>query len=60
MRKIGEDVAEVLEQVSAHLRVICHVRPRLACPACERNVQVAVPARPIARGGEGRGYLLIS
>ena len=49
MRKIGEDVAEVLEYVSAHFRVIRHVRPKLACPACERIVQVAAPARQIGR-----------
>lgn len=57
MRKIGEDVSEVLEHVSAHFRVIRHVRPKLACPACERIVQVAAPARPIARGVAGPGLL---
>jgi transposase len=57
MRKIGEDVSEVLEHVSAHFRVIRHVRPKLACPACERIVQVAAPARPIERGMAGPGLL---
>lgn len=57
MRKIGEDVSEVLEHVSAHFRVIRHVRPKLACPACERIVQMAAPARPIARGMAGPGLL---
>lgn len=57
MRKIGEDVAEVLDYVPARWRVIQHVRPKLACPACERIVQVAAPSRPIARGLAGAGLL---
>jgi transposase len=57
MRKIGEDVAEVLDYVPARFRVIQHVRPKLACPACERIVQVEAPSRPIARGLAGAGLL---
>lgn len=57
MRKIGEDVAEVLDYVPARFRVIRHVRPKLACPACERIVQVEAPARPIDRGLAGAGLL---
>ena len=57
MRKIGEDVSEVLDYVPARFRVIRHVRPKLACPACERIVQVAAPARPIARGMAGPGLV---
>jgi hypothetical protein len=37
--------------------VIQHVRPKLACPACERIVQVEAPSRPIARGLAGAGLL---
>jgi transposase len=57
MRKIGEDVAEVLEYVPARFCVIQHVRPKLACPACERIVQMAAPSRPIERGMAGAGLL---
>ena len=57
MRKIGEDVAEVLDYVPARFRVIQHVRPKLACTACERIVQLAAPARPIERGLAGAGLL---
>ena len=57
MRKIGEDVAEVLEYVPARFRVIQHVRPKLACPQCERIVQVEAPSRPIPRGLAGPGLL---
>src|SRR5215210_1239117 len=57
MRKIGEDVAEILDYVPARFRVIQHVRPKLACPACERIAQVEAPSRPIARGLAGAGLL---
>jgi transposase len=57
MRRIGEDVAEMLEYVPERFRVIQHVRPKLACPACERIVQMEAPSRPIARGLAGPGLL---
>src|SRR6185503_17523577 len=57
MRKIGEDIAEILDYIPARFRVIQHVRPKLACPQCERIVQVPAPARPIARGLAGAGLL---
>ena len=57
MRKIGEDVSEVLDYVPASFRVIRHVRPKLACTACERIVQVQAPSRPIDRGLAGPGLL---
>jgi transposase len=57
MRKIGEDIAEVLDYVPARFRVIQHVRPKLACPACERIVQLAAPSRPIERGMAGASLL---
>jgi hypothetical protein len=43
--------------VPARFRVIQHVRPKLACPACERIVQIAAPSRPIARGLAAAGLL---
>jgi transposase len=57
MRRIGEDIAEVLDYVPARFRVIRHVRPKLACPACERIVQLEAPSRPIERGAAGPGLL---
>jgi transposase len=57
MRKIGEDVAEVLEYVPASFKVIRHVRPKLACASCQRIVQAPAPSRPIARGIAGPGLL---
>ena len=57
MRKIGEDVAEMLEYVPASFKVIRHVRPKLACARCQAIVQVPAPSRPIARGIAGPGLL---
>lgn len=57
MRQIGEDLSEVLDYVPARFRVIRHVRPKMACPACERIVQVEAPSRPIDQGIAGPGLL---
>lgn len=57
MRRIGEDVAEVLEYVPASFKVVRHVRPKFACARCERIVQAPAPPRPIARGIAGPGLL---
>jgi len=57
MKRIGEDVAEVLEYVPASFKVIRHVRPKLACAGCQKIVQEPAPIRPIARGIAGPGLL---
>ncbi len=57
LKKLGEDVAEVLEHIPASFKVIRHVRPKLACVACDRIIQAAAPSRPIARGMAGPGLL---
>lgn len=57
MRRIGEDVAEVLEYVPASFKVVRHLRPKFACARCERIVQAPAPTRPIARGIAGPGLL---
>lgn len=57
MKRIGEDVAEMLEYVPARFKVIRHVRPKLSCACCQRIVQVPAPIRPIDRGLPGPGLL---
>jgi transposase len=57
LKQLGEDVAEVLEYVPASFRVLRHVRPKLACAACDRIVQATAPKRPIAKGAAGPGLL---
>lgn len=57
LKKLGEDVAEVLEYVPASFKVIRHVRPKLACTACDHIIQASAPSRPIAKGLAGPGLL---
>jgi transposase len=57
LRKLSEDVSEMLEYVPESFRVIRHVRPKLSCQRCERIVQATAPSRPIARGLSGPGLL---
>ena len=57
LRRLGEDISEMLEYVPASFQVIRHVRPKLSCAACKRIVQAAAPTRPIARGLAGPGLL---
>jgi len=57
LRVLGEDVAEMLEYVPEHWKVIRHVRPKYSCASCEQIVQAAAPSRPIERGMAGPGLL---
>jgi transposase len=57
MRRIGEDVSEVLDYVPGRFKVIRHVRPKHACPDCQRIIQVEAPSRPIERSFAGPGLL---
>ena len=57
LRKLGEDVSEVLERLPARLYVIRHVRVKLACGSCDKIVQGKAPSRPIERGIAGPGLL---
>jgi transposase len=57
LRKLGEDVSEVLEYVPASFVVIRHVRTKLSCTQCDCIVQAEAPSRPIASGMAGPGLL---
>lgn len=57
LRQFGEDVAEQLEYVPGHFKVIRHVRPKLACVRCEGIFQALAPSRPIERGLPGPALL---
>jgi len=57
LRRLGEDVSEMIEYVPGRYQVIRHVRPKYSCAACEKIVQAAAPSRPIARGLAGAGFL---
>lgn len=57
LRKLGEDVSEVLERIPSHFQVIRHVRVKLACACCDKIVEAAAPSRPIERCVAGPGLL---
>ena len=53
LRKIGEDVTEMLELRPRQWKVIQHVREKFSCRACEAIGQPPAPSHPIARGRAG-------
>ena len=57
LRRLGEDVSEMIEYVPGRYKVIRHVRPKFSCAECQKIVQAAAPSRPIARGLVGPGFL---
>jgi transposase len=57
LRKLGEDVSEMLEYVPASFVVIRQVRTKLSCTKCDCVVQAEAPSRPIERGLAGPGLL---
>jgi transposase len=57
LRRLGEDVAEILEYVPARFKVIRHVRPKMSCARCQTIVQAPAPSRPIERGLAGPALL---
>lgn len=57
LRRLGEDVAEVLDYVPEHWKVIRHVRPKYSCARCQQITQAPAPSRTIERGLAGPGLL---
>jgi len=57
MRKVGEDVTEILDYIPGRFEVIRHVRPSYSCRRCEAMAQAPMPALPIPRGQAGSGLL---
>ena len=57
LKRLGEDVSEILERVPEHFKVIREVRPKLACANCDKIVQAEAPSHPIAGGMAGPGLL---
>lgn len=57
MRKVGENVTEVLEYVPSRFQVVRHVRPAYSCAKCEAMAQVPMPAMPIPRAMAGASVI---
>lgn len=57
LRRLGEDVTEILEYRPGRFHVIRHLRPKFSCRRCESITQAAMPDLPIERGRPGPGLL---
>ena len=57
MRKVGEDVSEILDYIPGRFEVIRHIRPAFSCRRCESMAQAPMPSLPIERGRPGPGLL---
>ncbi len=57
LRVVGEDVSELLEMISAQLKVIEIARVKKSCRRCERMVQSPAPSRPIPGSMAGPSLL---
>lgn len=57
LRRVGEDVTEILEYRPGRFEVVRHVRPAYSCRACEAMTQAPMPSLPIERGRPGPGLL---
>lgn len=63
LRLMGEDVSEILEFISAKLKVVETARLKKTCRRCEKITQMPAPSRPVPRGMAGPGllaYILVS
>ncbi|OHC99646.1 MAG: hypothetical protein A2885_03930 [Sphingopyxis sp. RIFCSPHIGHO2_01_FULL_65_24] len=63
LRLVGEDVSEIIEMITAKLKVIEVARPKKSCRCCEKMVQVPAPSRPIPGSMAGASllaYVLVS
>ena len=60
---MGEDVSEILEFISAKLKLVETARLKKTCRHCEKITQMPAPSRPVPRGMAGPGllaYILVS
>ena len=57
LKKLGEDVSEMLEYIPASFVVVRHVRPKFSCRRCSSVIQAPAPSRPVDRGLPGPGTL---
>ena len=57
LRLLGEDINELLDYVSAKLKVLQIARLKKSCRVCEKIVQPPAPSTPIQRGMAGAGLL---
>jgi transposase len=59
VRKLGEDITEMLECEPRRWKVVEHVREKVSCRCCEAISQPPAPSHPIARGRAGPNLLAL-
>jgi transposase len=57
LRKMHQDISEMLEYIPGYFKVIRHVREKHSCVRCSRILQAPAPSRPIERGLPGPNLL---
>lgn len=57
LRKVGEDVTEILEYRPGRFEVARHIRPAFSCRACEAMTGAPMPSPPMERGRPSPGLL---
>src|SRR5204863_64866 len=57
MRKLGEDISEMLDYIPGYFKVLRHVRPKFSCGHCAAIIQLPAPSRPLDRGLPAPGLL---
>jgi transposase len=63
LRCVGEDVSEILDMITAQMKVIEVARLKKSCRCCEKMMQLPAPSRPIPGSMAGAGllaYILVS
>jgi len=59
LRKLGEDISEVLEVIPLRFKVVRHVRPKMSCPKCATITQAPALSRPIEKSFAGASVLAL-
>ena len=57
MRKLGEDISEMLDYIPGYFKLLRHVRPKFSCGHCAAIIQLPAPSRPIDRDLPAPGLL---
>src|SRR5690606_32242512 len=63
LRLVGENMSEILDMITAQMKIIEIARLKKSCRCCEKMVQLPAPSRPIPGSMAGAGllaYILVS
>lgn len=63
LRLVGENMSEILDMITAQMKIVEIARLKKSCRCCEKMVQLPAPSRPIPGSMAGAGllaYILVS